>query len=287
MARTRALIVAADGELIVERDPQRPSGRLLRQAGMDASYVDLGDPCHLEFDYLRWIRLVLRSFAAQHVIHIGGAGCTLARCLLAEDPSSRHEVYEIDERVLEIARAHLGLRRQPGLKVRLRDGRAALETREGDSADAVVIDAFVGARVPRHLVTVEALENCARVAPLTIVNVVDVAGWRDARAIVAGLGEAYPHVDALGPGSRRGGNVVLFGSVATPRHRHLEGAAAADPAPARLLDAAQLGGSAPWQDQRPSSGLREALAVEARRHPDDGLGPGQRGGAARPIGQHD
>ncbi len=26
---------------------------------MEASYVDLADPTHLEFDYLRWIRIVL------------------------------------------------------------------------------------------------------------------------------------------------------------------------------------------------------------------------------------
>ncbi|MCW3004736.1 MAG: methyltransferase protein, partial [Conexibacter sp.] len=49
-------IVATAGELVVQRDGGRPSGRLLRQGDMDASYVDLADPRHLEFDYLRRMR---------------------------------------------------------------------------------------------------------------------------------------------------------------------------------------------------------------------------------------
>lgn len=258
MPRARSLVIASDGELIVERDPQRPSGRLLRQGDMDASYVDLADPRHLEFDYLRWARVVLRSFTVRHVLHVGGAACTLARSLLAEDEGSRQEVVELDEHVLEISRAHLGLRRQPGLKVRIGDGRLALETRADCSTDAIVIDAFIGARVPRHLVTAEALLNCARVAPLTVVNVVDSAGWRDARAVTAGLGEAYSYVGGLASGSRRGGNAILFGAFEKPRYERLESLAAADRSPARLIAAADLSGSAPWSDQPASSSATHA-----------------------------
>jgi hypothetical protein len=250
MPRARSLIVATDGELIVERDPERASGRLLRQDGMDASYIDLADPRHIEFDYVRWARLIIRAFAAHHVLHVGGAACTLAQALQAEDAVSRHEVFEVDARVLEVARIHLGLRRQPRLKVRVADGRAALELRPDNSADAIVIDAFVGARVPRHLVTREAFETYARIAPLTIVNVVDTAGWRDARAIAAGLGDTHGHVGALGSGSRRGGNLVLFGSAGEPRRQQLESAAAADTSAARLLAATDLAGSVAWRDQQ-------------------------------------
>jgi hypothetical protein len=263
MARTRSLVVASDGDLVVERDRQRPTGRLLRQDDMDASYVDLDDPRHLEFDYLRWARLVLTAFGARHVVHVGGAACTLARAMLAQDAGSRHEVLELDERVLEIARAHLGLRRQPGLKVRVADGRAALATRADASADAVVIDAFLGARVPRHLVTAEALGTCARIAPLAVVNVVDTAGWHNARAIAAGLGESYAHVGGLGSGSRRGGNLLLFGAAETPPRQRLEGAAAADRSPARWLGVEDLAGSAAWTDQVDSS----STSASSERNP--------------------
>ena len=249
MARTRTPVIAAVGDLVVQRDPERPSGRLLRQDDMDASYVDLADPRHLEFDYLRWTRLVLRACGAQRVLHIGGAACTLARALLAEDRDSRHEVVEVDQRVFDLARSHLGLRRQAGLKLRVADGRAVIAQRGDDSVDAVVVDAFVGARVPRHLVTVEALSDCARVAPLTVVNVVDTVGWPDTRAIAAGLRQVYAHVAALGNVRGRSGNVVLFGSRSQPSHTRLETAAVADPSPARLVLGAELAGGAAWADQ--------------------------------------
>ena len=249
MARTRSLVVAVDGELRVERDPERASGRLLRQDDMDASYIDLADARHLEFDYLRWARLVLRASDARRVLHIGGAACALARVLLAEDAASRHEVVELDQRVFEIARAHLGLRRQSGLKLRVGDGRAMVAAHAEASADAIVLDAFTGARVPRHLVTAEAFAQYARVAPLTLVNVVDTAGWPDARAIAAGLSQAYANVAGLWSGARRGGNLILFGAVVAPRYGPLESAAAADSSPARLLRAGDLAGASAWRDE--------------------------------------
>ncbi len=246
--RSRSTTIATDGDLTVERDPQRPSGRLLRQDDMDACYVDLADDRHLEFDYLRWARLILRECHARRVLHLGGAACTLARALLAEDRESRQEVVELDGRVLEIARAHLGLRRQPGLKLRVGDGRQAVSTKADRSFDAIVIDAFLGARVPRHLVTTEALDDCARVAPLTIINVVDAGGWRDARAIVGGLSEAYAEVAGLSSGVHARGNVILLGTRSRLDLGRLESAAAADRSPARLAHQLDLGGGAAWHD---------------------------------------
>jgi hypothetical protein len=49
--------------------------------------------------------------------------------------------------VVELARRHLGLRRTPGLRVRVGDGRAIRARRAGGTADAILVDAFVGARV--------------------------------------------------------------------------------------------------------------------------------------------
>ena len=94
--QTRTRTLARRGELIVEVDPWRPSGRLLRQAGMDGSYIDLADITHLEFDYMRWLRIVLRVAGARRVLHIGGGACALARALAAEDPTGLQEVCEFD-----------------------------------------------------------------------------------------------------------------------------------------------------------------------------------------------
>jgi len=208
-------LIAAAGELAVWRDRERASGRLLRQGEMDASYVDLADARHLEFDYLRRMR-----------------------------------------DVVELARRHLGLRRAPGLRVRVGDGRALLARRPDGSADAVLVDAFVGARVPRHLVTAEALADLARVAGLAAVNVVDTPAMGDAAAIAAGLRAAFVHVIALGRarvvGKRRGGNVILVGAHALPPLDRLRASAAADRSPGAVLGPgdidAFIGGAPPWRD---------------------------------------
>ena len=248
MTRGHSHVLAGDGEFVVVRDPARPTGRLLRQDGMDSCYVDLADPRHLEFDYLRWARLVLRAARARTVVHIGAGACALARALLADDPGSRQLVYEVDARVLALSRAHMGLRRQPGLRVRVGDGREGLRGRGEASADAVVIDAFSDMRVPRHLVTVEALDEYARVAPLTIVNVVDTAALTEARTVAAGLGEVHTDVAALASPGRRG-NVLLFAANQVPDLLSIESRAAGDRSPARLLRATDLAGAPAWRDR--------------------------------------
>ena len=252
MSRTRTAptTIARRGALIAERDPLRPSGRLLRQGGMDASYVDLADPSHLEFDYMRWMRIVLRAARARRVLHVGGGACALARALAAEDPRGRQEVCEVDPEVLAMAREHLGLRRAPGLRVRVAEGRAFVALQPDASWDAIAIDAFVAATVPPHLITVEALADAARVAPLTLVNVLDDRAARDVRAVAAALSDPYPRVWTLGG---RAGNTIVAGAVAPLDLDRIRARAAADPSPARLTPpgavARMLDGAAALRDE--------------------------------------
>lgn len=263
MARRRSgpEVLAVAGDLVVQRDAGRPSGRLLRQGDMDASYVDLADPRHLEFDYLRRMRDLVEALRARRIVHIGGAGCALARALAASDRDAvrRQDVVEVDGEVLALAREHLGLRRVPGLRIREADGRAFLAGRADASADAILIDAFVGARVPPHLATAEALHDAARVlrpGGALAINVVDAPPLDDVRAIAAGLREALPVVAALGAGpvlrGRRAGNVVLIGGHGPLPLERVRVRAAADPSPFALLAprevAALSGPAAPWRD---------------------------------------
>jgi spermidine synthase len=204
---------------------------------MEASYVDLADPSHLEFDYLRWIRTVLEVAGARRVLHIGGGACALARALAAEYPDGRQEVCEADADVLEVARAHMGLRRVPGLRVRHAEGRAFLAQRPADRWDAVVIDAFAGAAVPRRLVTAQAFAAVAQAAPVALVNVVDNRAARDVRRVAAGLATAYPSVWTVGA---RAGNSIVAGSATTPLLAVIAARVAADRSPARLTYPAAL-----------------------------------------------
>jgi hypothetical protein len=222
MGRLRSLdpIIARDGELVVERDATRPTGRLLRQGEMDSSYVDLADPRHLEFAYMRWLRMILRAAHARRILHIGGAACALPRALAAEWPDGRQEVCELDSGVLELARAHMGLRRTPGLRVRHADGRVWLARQPDRSFDAVVVDAFLGARIPHRLITAQAFTQAARVTPLTLVDA---------------LATAFPCTWTLGV---RAGNTICVGTRLTLPLSLIAAGAAADPDPAALSDTA-------------------------------------------------
>lgn len=202
---------------------------------MDTSYVDLADPAHLEFDYTRWLRIMVRAAGARRVLHIGGGACALARAMAAEDRLGRQEVCEVDGDVLAVAREHLGLRRVPGLRVRHVEGREHIAAQPDASWDAIVIDAFVGARIPAHLVTVEAFEDAARVAPLTLVNVVDNRSAREVRRIAASMALVYTTVWMAG---QRVGNTIVAGCerVRAPNLVRLAALLAADPSPARILE---------------------------------------------------
>jgi hypothetical protein len=206
---------------------------------MDASYVDLADATHLEFDYMRWLRIVLLAAAARRVLHIGGGACALARALAAADPDGRQEVCEVDAEVLSVARQHLGLRRAPGLRVRHVEGRAHIAAQPDQSWDAIVVDAFVGVRVPARLVTAEAMIDAARVAPLTLVNVVDNRSAHDVRAVASALALAYPLVWTLG---QRSGNAIVAGcaTAQAPNLSRIAARAAADPSPARVTPPGQV-----------------------------------------------
>jgi hypothetical protein len=239
MARGRDAprIIASSGGLVVERDPRRASGRLLRQDDMEASYVDLADPSHLEFDYLRWIRVVLRAARARRVLHVGGGACALPRALAAEDPAGLQQVCELDAGVLELARRHLGLRRTRGLRVRRAEGRRFVAAQPAQSWDAIVVDAFAGAVVPPNLITAQAVGDMARVAPLALVNVIDNRAARHVATVAAGLATAYPRVWAIGG---RSGNTVVGAGQREPDLDLIAARVAADASPGRLLGSATM-----------------------------------------------
>ena len=138
-----------------------------------------------------------------------------------------------------------------GLRVRQVEGRAFLAGQEQRVWDAIVIDAFVGASVPRRLITVQATAEAARVAPLCLVNVIDNRSANEVRAVAAALATAYPQVWALGG---RAGNTVVVGSMDKLALDRIAARAAADPSPARLTPPPALNrlaaGTHPWRDEQ-------------------------------------
>lgn len=228
------------------RDLDRPNGWLLSVDGVAQSYVDLDDPTHLEFDYVRRIGDVIDCLpdGPLDAVHIGGGACTLARYVAATRADSRQLVLDADGELVGFVRDHLGL---SGLRVRVSDGRAGLATRRHASADLIVLDAFERAAIPGGLATLEFTQDVARVLRpdgTYVVNISDGPGLSFSRRVVATVAKVFGDVLLLAdPGVLRGrrfGNVVLAASAAGLPLTELAGRAASAAFPARLVAGTKL-----------------------------------------------
>lgn len=254
---------AQPGRLI--RDPYQPDAWIVRIDGTDHSFIDLGDPTHLEFDYVAHIghHLDLHAPPGQRmgVVHIGGAGMTLARYVAATRPSSPQIVLEPDAVLTAEVRAVAPLPRNSGIKVRAVDGRAGLAVMPDDYTDVVIVDAFDGASVPGELVTVECFTEIARVLHsdgLLVLNLADQElAWT--KAVMAGLQEVFGHTTlSAEPRTFRGrryGNLIAGASTAPLPLDELVRRAARSAFPYRLLAGAELrrflAGARPYADEAP------------------------------------
>jgi spermidine synthase len=244
-----------DGRVELLADLDRPGSWMLLVDGISQSHVDLGDPRHLDLEYMQrlghLIDMAAPAGAPLRVLHLGAGGLTLARYVAATRPGSRQLAVEADAEVARLVRQRLPLgRAQPGtgrIGVRLGDARATLEKLPAGSFDVVVADVFAGDRTPAHLTSVEFTTAAAGVlAPTGVyaVNVGDGPPLAHARGRVAAVRAVFPHVCVMAEPAvlrgRRFGNLVVVGS-----HRELPLAGltrrlAADPFPARLVAGAEI-----------------------------------------------
>ena len=244
-------------------DPARAGGYLLRIGGTDQSYVDLTDPLRLEFDYVQRIADVIDEIAPEgeriRVVHIGGAALTLPRYVTATRPRSAQIVLEPDDELTRLVREHLPLPRQSGIKVRAVDGRAGVAALREGYADLVILDAFVGARVPAELTTLEFHADLRRVVGATgtvVINVTDSGRLGYSRRVLAGLTATFTHVvygaEPATLKGRRFGNVIITGSDAPLPEAALVRRSAGSMFPYRLMSGAHarrfVGSARPFTD---------------------------------------
>jgi spermidine synthase len=220
------------------------TGRVLRLDTLRHSYVDLADPTHLEFEYVRAIAAVtdVLSPAGQPLsaLHLGGGGLTLPRYLAEVRPGTVSRVLEVDPGVVELDTDELGLQTSDQLQVRVGDARVGLQDEPAGERDLVVGDAFGGLSVPWQLTTVEALrlvENALTADGVYAVNLIDHPPLAFVRAELATLRQVFPEVLLLARApvvaGEDGGNVV---AVASRR-----------PLPAEEIAAALAGQELAWQ----------------------------------------
>ncbi|BCB81264.1 hypothetical protein GCM10022251_62460 [Phytohabitans flavus] len=209
----------------VVEDPANPFGRLLMLNSARHSYVDLGNPEHLEFAYTQWIGAVADSIAPEgqplDALHLGGGGFTMPRYLNATRPGGTNEVYEIDGGLVDLARDELELRTGPDLMPVVGDARVLVTARPAATVDFVVGDAFGHLVVPWHLATREMAEQIHRTMRPTGVyaqNVIDYPPLRFIRAEMATVADVFPHVALIGPpealAGEEGANFVIVASAA-------------------------------------------------------------------------
>jgi spermidine synthase len=236
-------------ELLPDGDGRR--GWTLVVNGVPSSHVDLDDPTRLDFEYVRWFADVLDVLGPQRdplrLVHLGGAGCTLARYVAATRPRSRQVVLEIDAAVLDLARRAFGVRSSPALRLVVADARDGLAKLRPAGYDVVVRDAFSGASVPAHLTTSEFLEQVRRVlAPggVYLANLADDPRLGAARREAATALASFAHVALVAePGQlhgRRYGNVVLAASDAELPWEPLGRRLASGAVRARLLETEEV-----------------------------------------------
>jgi MFS family permease len=207
----------------IEADPARPSGRHLLLDDLHHSYVDLGDPTHLEYPYTRWIADAIGSTSRRgvplDVVFIGGGGFTLPRWLGATRPGSHAQVLEVDGELVDFVKQHLGLRTSPALHVSVGDARVGVLDVGSGSADVVVGDAFAKQAVPWHLATAEWTDEVQRVlrtGGLYALNVIDHPPLDLLRAEAATLLDAFADVRLVAyagaDGQPAGRNAILLAS---------------------------------------------------------------------------
>ncbi|MGY1711029.1 fused MFS/spermidine synthase [Geodermatophilus sp. SYSU D00758] len=235
----------------VVADPERESGRVLLLDTLRHSYVDLDDPAHLEFEYVRAIAAVSDAVAPEgeplSALHLGGGGLTVPRYLAEVRPGTSSLVLEVDPGVVAVDREQLGLVESDRLRVRVTDARVGLADEAPAARDLVVGDAFGGLSVPWQLTTLEALGLVDRALAddgVYVANLIDNPPLGFVRAELATLQEVFGSVLLLAPGpvlaGEDGGNVVAVASQAPLPTAAIEAALAAHDLDWQVAEGAEL-----------------------------------------------
>lgn len=211
------------GEAVLQPDPDLADGWILFLDDTQQSHVDLLDPTHLGFEYVRRVGHVIDLLppGPLQVVHLGGGAMTLARYTSATRPRSHNLVVERDAGLVALVREFLPWPRTYRIQVRTMDARTALDALPDSSADVVVLDVFDGARTPGNLTSREAFDQVSRVltpSGTLVANIADEAPLTYARRFAAGLAEAFATLIITAEAStlrgRRFGNLVLIAQPA-------------------------------------------------------------------------
>ncbi|WP_211979142.1 fused MFS/spermidine synthase [Brevibacterium sp. W7.2] len=222
-APSAQVVEISTGTARLEKVAGEPDSYVLHVNDVPSSSITLSDPARLDFEYLDWMARIIEATLPEgtvRAIHIGAAGCALARALDARRPGSRQTAIDIDPLLIDYVRTWFDLPRSPALALRAGDGAEEIAGFRDDTADVIVRDAFSRDSVPTALQTTEFYAECARVLKpggLFLANVPDSGDHRVLRDELDAAASAFPHLAAASESGvlkgRRRGNVVVAGSA--------------------------------------------------------------------------
>lgn len=203
-------------------DPDEPDAWTLVVNGMPQSHVNLADPVMIAFDYVRrTLRIVEMLFedGPLDVLHLGGGGLSLPRCLSLLRPGSAQTVVEIDGLLAELVAQRLPLHPDSGVTVTIADARDALAASAPSAYDLVIADIFTGSAVPRHVTTPEFVQLAhAALRPdgVYLANVIDGRPLGFARRLAGAVRDTFGDAVVLAEGDvldqAYRGNLLLVGA---------------------------------------------------------------------------
>jgi len=236
----------------VDEDRHRPGSWTLVVDGTPQSHVDLDDPTHLAFEYVRRIghAIDLLPPGPLTALHLGAGALTLPRYVEATRPGSRQQVVELEADLVALVRERLPLPRGASIRVRYGDAREVMERLPQGlrgTVDLLVVDVFGGSRIPAHVTSLEFYTAAAAFLSPTgvlVVNSADGAGLAFARGQASTLATVFEHVVAIAdPGTlkgRRFGNVVLVASPSPLPTDEMPRRYSSDPMPAKVVHGREL-----------------------------------------------
>lgn len=236
----------------VEPDRHRPGSFTLVVDGTPQSHVDLEDPTHLAFEYIRRIGHAIDLLPGGPItaLHLGAGALTLPRYVAVTRPGSRQQVVELERDLVDHVREALPFPRGASIRVRYGDAREVLGKLPAGlrgTVDLAVVDVFGGSRIPAHVTSVEFYRSVAEfLSPIGIVavNVADGAGLAFARGQAATLQAVLPSVAAVADTGmlkgRRFGNIVLLGSPSDLPVADMPRLYSSDPLPSKVVHGAEL-----------------------------------------------
>lgn len=180
--------------------------------GVQSSFIVLGDPSRLEFEYMQWMATIIAASFPDgrplQVLHLGAAGCSMARYLEHERPGSRQLAVEIDAELARRVREWFDIPRSPLVKIRVGDAFEQLAAARDDRYDLIIRDVFAGDKTPDVLSGDRFFAQAARVlrpGGLLLTNIADRPPLGAAKAELRRMGAYFRHAAAVAePAQLRG-----------------------------------------------------------------------------------